>query len=162
MKQLAQNCTRTSVARTYTKLDAAQHQLEGAIANFFLGNWPSAITLAGAAEEAIPAHEKYPDLIKVAKSLGPSKYGKTEKEILQLFNEQRNWLKHNGTNHAENMEFFQENALTMIIRALSRLQAHYAPFEPNEYISDGIAVFELWVRNHYADWYSNISDEAKA
>ncbi len=162
MKELAQNCSRAHDAKMYSKLQAAQHQLEGAIASFFLGNWPAAITLAGAAEEAIPPHEKFQDFIQIAKSLGPSKHGKSEKEIIQLFNEQRNWLKHNSNGHPESMEFFQENALTMIMRALTRLQARYAPFEPNEHISESIAVFELWVRDHYTDWINFNSGESKS
>jgi hypothetical protein len=153
------HCTRTGETQSYNKLQAAQHQIEGAIANFFLGNWPSTITLAGAAEDILPPNDQFDDLFTIARKFGPEKFGKSEKEIADLLNGKRNWLKHNNVNHDQDLVFAQEDALSMLIRAVTRLQAHLAPFEPGEQISEHIAEFEFWCRKHYADWINPKTEE---
>jgi hypothetical protein len=157
VNSLAEQCKRTNEVHTFDKLQASQHQLEGSIANFFLGNWPAAITLAGAAEEILPPNEANADIITIAKGRALTNYNRSERDIVGLLNEQKNWLKHHNTSHSETQDFAQENALCMILRALSRLQAHLAPFEPNEHISENIMAFECWFRTHYQDWLSGAS-----
>ncbi len=76
MTTLATICSRSDEIQSYDPLTAAQHQIEGAIHNLFIGNWVSAITLAQAAEGILPPHSLYPDIMKlkskVAVNLGVS------------------------------------------------------------------------------------------
>jgi hypothetical protein len=138
------------------KIQAAQHQLEGAIANLFLGNWPAAITLAGAAEEILPSHEIHGDLFTVARKNGPKRHDRSEGEIADILNELRNWLKHHQTGEKENFkthqEIRQEDAVIMVLRAYTRFCAYHAPIGQNEILSEHIGVFETWFRKNYADW----------
>jgi hypothetical protein len=153
--ELAKNCPRTSASKKISKIQAAQHQLEGAIANLFLGNWSAAITLAGAAEDILPNHQDYGDLFTVAKTNGPARHGRSEKEIAELLNEVRNWLKHHQMGSKEfkaDIEVTQIDAVVMVLRAYTRFCAHHAPIEKNEILSEHLGIFENWFRENYADW----------
>ena len=155
MKQLAAACSKTTAARSYDQLTVAQHQLEGAIANLFLGNWPTAITLAGAAEEILPEHQTYKSLIEVAKADFAKKHNMKSNEIANIMNKQRNWLKHDKSsdpNAESNMDFSQEDAIIMIVRALTKLKAHHAPFDENEALSGHVLVFEDWCKSNYPEY----------
>jgi len=150
---LASECRRTSDARQYSKLDAAQHQLEAAIAKLFLGNWPAAITLAGAAEDVLPPKSDKADLFSVAKTLGEARHGKTPKEIADLLNETRNWLKHDQQNTTSPIQdITQEDAVIMVLRAATRFGAHHAPLEPEEALCEALVVFRQWFTTQYRDW----------
>ena len=148
MRDLAASCARTQVVKTHDKLSAAQHQLEAAIADLFVGNWPSAITLAGAAEDILPPHEARPDLFTVAKGLSGKRFNESPKEIVEVLNEKRNWLKHDQSRDLKDTQTFtQEDAVIMILRASTRFDAHN-----NGVQSENLAIFREWFRTHYGDW----------
>ncbi len=124
MKELAENCRVTCVKISLTKTEAAQQQLEGAINNFFLGNWACAITLAGAAESMLPPVEGKDDLFETAKSIGLNKLEIGESTAVTLINKERDWLKHLTTNSPSIMTLQQDDAILMILRAFTRLKAN--------------------------------------
>ena len=157
MKELAKYCARTEIKLTITKLQAAQNQLEGAIANLFLGNWPAAITLAGAVEDSLPTIDAQSDFYTEAKKSGADVFKKTEKNISDEMNELRNWLKHDKTEITK--EITQQDVLVMVLRAYSRFRAHHEPIEPDAVLSESFGVFEHWLSKNYPDWISgNYSD----
>jgi hypothetical protein len=148
LKPLAQSCDRTNASVELTKTEAAQQQLEGAIANLFLGNWACAITLAGAAEIMLYEVNENVDLFKTAKAIAPEHFNINETQLVNLLNERRDWLKHRQPEKANSMEFRQEDAIVMILRAYTRLYAvtHAA--------SENMDTFETWFREKYPDWLS--------
>ena len=157
MKDLAAACKRTSEVKKYNKMSAAQHQLEGAIANLFVGNWPAAITLAGAAEGILPAHDQHEDLFSLATKKGPEVFGYSSREISDKLNELRDWLKHHQKSNPAftvEQEISQDDVVSIVMRAYTRFYAHNLPVEPNEALSEHLLVFENWFRTNYADWLS--------
>ncbi|MEP6828027.1 MAG: hypothetical protein ABJA10_08120, partial [Aestuariivirga sp.] len=155
MKALAANCSKSATIKKYDQLSVAQHQLEGAIANLFLGNWPSAITLAGAAEEVLPEHANFKDLMSIAKDDVAKQHGVTSKQISDIMNKKRNWLKHDKSNDPNSemiVDFSQEDAIIMIIRALTKVMAHHAPFAKDEVLSEHILVFDDWCKRNYPEF----------
>ena len=155
MRELANTCKRTDVGKEYDKMLAAQHQLEGAITNLFLGNWPAAITLAGAAEGILPVHEKYDDLFSTATKRGPQVFGHSSKEIADKLNELRDWLKHHQSdnpNRSDKQIITQDDAVSVVMRAYTRFCAHNQPVGLNESLSEHLFVFENWFRKNYPDW----------
>ena len=149
MKLLAENCLRTNTARTMTKVQAAQQQLEGAIANLFLGNWACAVTLSGAAENVMPKPDKENDLFCVAQKVSSEKHNMKSKDMIAMFNEKRDWLKHHQTGtpqYKAAQDFSQEDAVIMILRAYTRFLAI------TNSDTEHIVVFEEWFRKHYPDY----------
>ncbi|MGB8313336.1 MAG: hypothetical protein WCE69_02505 [Aestuariivirga sp.] len=152
MKVLAENCLRTDITRTMNKVEAAQQQMEGAIANLLLGNWACAITLAGAAEDVLPKPTEENDLFCTAQKVGSQKHSVTPQKIVSMFNEKRNWLKHDQSdNHhfKATQDFSQEDAVIMVLRAYTRF---LAIAKSN---SEHVAVFEDWFRKHYSDYLNH-------
>ena len=155
MIELARVCKRTDTVQEYDQIQAAQHQLEGAIANLFMGNWPAAITLAGAAEDILPPHDSNIDFFSFIKVRAATDHGRSEKQIADMLNELRNWLKHDQTkrsNYKAVQEITQADAIVMILRAHSRFYSHHAPVEKNEILSENLEVFTTWFRANYSDW----------
>ena len=154
MTTLATICRRSDEIKSYDPLTAAQHQLEGAIHNLFIGNWGSAITLAQAAEGILPQHPVYPDMMKlkpkVAENLGVS-----EKVISDTMNEKAKWLRHDKSsdpNAMKKIQISQLDVAIMILRAFSRFAAHHMPIAPEEILSEQIFEFQKWLRIHYPDY----------
>ncbi len=151
---LASICKRSEEVVSYDPITAAQHQLEGAIHNLFIGNWVSAITLAQAAEGILPQHPVYPDFMKlkprVAENLGVS-----ERFISDTMNKKAKWLRHDKSsdpNASEKIEISQLDAAIMILRAFTRFAAHHMPIGPNEVLSEQIFEFQKWLRTNYPDF----------
>ena len=146
MIELAKNCFRTTESRTLSKVEAARQQLEGAIANLFLGNWACAITLAGAAEDMLPAVEGKEDLYGVAKSIGSNHFQMTGKETHDFLNDQLIWLKHKTVNKPTTKKFQQDDAIIMIIRGLTRLKSTIEKTSPN------MDLFVEWISKEYPNY----------
>ncbi len=145
-------------------MSAAQHQLEGAIANLFSGNWPAAITLAGAAEGVLPQHEKHDDIYSMATKMGPEIFGHSSKEISDKLNELRDWLKHHqkdNPNFRTNQTISQNDVVSIVMRAYTRFRAHNLPIEQNEALSEHLLVFENWFRENYLDWLSDTKERTE-
>ena len=102
--QLASACRRSMEKRSLNKAAVAQQQLEGAISELFMGNWACAITLAGAAEDALPLSAPQDDVFRGVLEFEMKKHNKTEKEIANELNRQRNWLKHHSEKMATNSQ----------------------------------------------------------
>ncbi len=148
--------------KQYDKLQAAQHQLEGAIANLFLGNWPAAITLAGAAEDILPIVEGRSDAFKLLQLSFSLSYNLNESEINAKLNEKRNWLKHKTENLSKTQNFTQADAIVMIIRALSRYSAHEDPPQKGEVINEAMSVFWHWYKAQDINQIENELDKDKS
>ncbi len=154
MTTLANNCGRSDESKTYDPLLAAQHQLEGAIHNLFIGNWVSAITLAQAAEGILPQHSLYPDFMKLKGDVA-AKLGTTEKVISDTMNKKAKWLRHDKSsdpNAAKDIQITQLDATIMILRAFTRFAAHHMPIAPNEILSEQIFEFQKWLKLNYPDY----------
>ena len=151
MNELAKNCARSDIVTDMSKFDAAQQQLEGAIHNLFLGNWACAVTLACAAEGMLPSLGDDTDLFSIGKRLGISDHGMTKEEIVTMFNDLRDWLKHPTPQKPQFYQMHQWHAVEAIIRAYSRLCAHQAPFKADEVLSENTFIFEQWYRQNYAE-----------
>lgn len=101
----------------YTKYQAVCAQLDGAIAAFEKGDVPCAITLAGAAEEAMPRQRReslFDVLLASEKASGvhPSKV-----------NYERNWLKHHNSKAPDELDLIHDKQI--IWRALTRFDGVY-------------------------------------
>jgi hypothetical protein len=160
--EFAGNCKRTDVVKQYDKLRAAQHQLEGAIASLFLGNWPAAITLAGAAEEILPLRESKPDFLSTLQASFSSREGLTESEVNSMLNEKRNWLKHKTESLSTSQGFSQADAVFMILRALSRYSAYEEPPKNGEVINQAMSVFYDWFTAQYRGQTGKAPDKDKS
>ena len=164
MNNLAENCELVDKPRSMTKLDAAYHQLEGAIVSLFLGNWAASITLAAAAEGILPPKTGVDDLFQTAKKYGPAMYQKTETEIGDLLNEKKHWLKHHQTSRPDyksSQDICQVDAVVMVVRALTRLNAHEMPIGANEILSERILEFQKWFKQNFPDWLSSSGSKAE-
>ena len=154
MTTLATICQRSYESKSYNPLSAAQHQLEGAIHNLFIGNWVSAITLAHAAEGILPQHAVYPDIMKLKPEVA-AKFGVPEKDISDTMNEKAKWLRHDKSsdpNALKKIEISQLDAAIMILRAFTRFAAHHMPIASNEILSEQIFEFQKWLKIHYPDY----------
>ena len=154
MTLLAAICIQSDETKSYDPLTAAQHQLEGAIHNLFIGNWVSAITLAQAAEGILPQHPVYPDIMKLKPEVA-AKLGVSEKAISDTMNKKAKWLRHDMSsdpNAMKKIEISQLDAAIMILRAFTRFAAHHMPIAPNEILSEQIFEFQKWLRTHYPDY----------
>jgi hypothetical protein len=115
--------------QTLEKHDAAIQQIEAAIELFYAKRYAPAITLAGAAEECLPkaapgtGPEAPEPLLELMKRGAAQRFGKTTKEAITRFNAARDWLKHETRNLPAQMELTNYEAWTMIVRAITRLEA---------------------------------------
>lgn len=122
--------------QTLEKHEAAIQQIEAAIELFYAKRYAPAITLAGAAEgclrrtgardeakgedEDLQAPEP---LLELMKRGAAERFGKTEKEAVARFNAARDWLKHETAHLPARVELTNYDAWTMIVRALSKIEA---------------------------------------
>jgi hypothetical protein len=143
VKELAKNCFRTTESRTLSKVEAAQQQLEGAIANLFLGNWACAITLAGAAEGMLAPPEVGIDLFTLGKTDIAAQLNLNEKDFVKIVNEQLYWLKHLTETSPVLMNFDQIDVIIMILRAYTKFYALTSKK------SDDMLIFESWLKHHF-------------
>ena len=121
MKQLANQCARTDELVTFSKFEVAQHQLDAAIYNLFLGNWPASITLAGAAEETLPHLVDKDGLYAFLKKRVALNESLDADGVGKKLNELRNWSKHFNALTNADQQFSQIDAISIILRAHSRL-----------------------------------------
>ena len=87
----------------------------------------------------------------------------TTKVLADVMNEKRNWLKHDKSKDTQAnklQEFSQEDAVIMILRALTRFAAHHMPIAKNEVLSEHIAVFQVWLAENYSEYLPHSSGEA--
>ena len=147
MDQLAKSCSRTNEKQKLNKISAAQQQLEGSIAEMFLGNWACSITLAGAAEGMLPEPLEKKDVFAVSRDHAVSELKLSQKDAVTQLNDKRDWLKHTQSNAPRpSLEIDQLDALIMIFRAYSRFVI------ATEAKSNMITIFENWAQQHYPEW----------
>lgn len=122
--------------QTLEKHDAAIQQIEAAIELFYAKRYAPAITLAGAAEGCLrptangnganseDADLQAPEpLLELMKRGAMERFGKTQKEAISRFNAARDWLKHETINLPARMELTNYDAWTMIVRAVTKIEA---------------------------------------
>ncbi len=122
--------------QTLEKHEAAIQQIEAAIELFYTKRYAPAITLAGAAEGCLrsPAaggevNGKDADvqvlepLLELMKRGAMERFGKTQKEAIARFNTPRDWLKHETAHLPARMELTNYDAWTMIVRAVTKIEA---------------------------------------
>ena len=146
--------------QTLEKLDAAIQHLEAAIELFYAKRYAPAITLAGAAEGCLPRVPGSPGenaedddadlpgaepLFEVMKRGAAEQFGKTEKEAVARFNAARDWLKHETPTLPGRMEVTNYDAWTMIVRAVTKIEATAPGSE-----TPTIAGFIEFSREHYS------------
>jgi hypothetical protein len=110
-----------------TKLQAVGQLIDGAIRAEETGDYACAITLAGAAEGAMPE----PDgkhLFKVTRDtfIGYAEEGlapMTEKQVVSMLNGERDWLKHYNSNQPKEIEL--KGGFQAVLRAVSKFYAVY-------------------------------------
>jgi hypothetical protein len=101
---------------TVTRLEAATHQIEAAIAAFHSGHFAVTITLAGAAEAMAPGK---PNGIWKSVLTNPNRPLEDEKKWADLLNATRNWLKHEKPGEEQrNLVAFE--AGLFILRAMDK------------------------------------------
>jgi hypothetical protein len=151
---LASICQKSGKSQLYDPRSAAQHQLEGAIHNLFIGNWVSAITLAQAAECILPKHPEYPDIMKLKPDVAEI-FGVSEKAISDTMNLKAKWLRHDKSSDPtapKEIQISQLDATIMVLRAFTRFSAHHMPIAPNEVLSEQIFEFQKWLKQTYPDY----------
>jgi hypothetical protein len=131
-------------------------QLEAAIEHLKEGNWPCAVTLAGAAEGCLPDHEGsgFRAMVNVGLSrigkgddlgIEAGKLGIVDKtDLISALNGERDWLKHFNRDQPETWQIVQDDAVIMIFRAMSKLHAH------REITTPALEWFEQYMRSEYA------------
>ncbi len=108
---------------TIDKFSAAQEQLDESIGAFFRAKLLAAITLAGATEYMLPIANSENDLFEIGKKKIPQLLGMTETEVINVMNEQRDWLKHIQMQKPVIMNYSQEDAIIMILQGYLRLRS---------------------------------------
>lgn len=139
------------------KHEAAIQQIEAAIELFYAKRYAPAITLAGAAEGCLlstgtgdaangeDANLQAPEpLLELMKRGAMERFGKTEKEAISRFNKTRDWLKHKTDHLPARMELTNYDAWTMIVRAVTKIEASRPGSE-----TETIAGFIEHSREHY-------------
>jgi len=162
VKQLASLCTRTDELVIFSKFEVAKHQLDAAIYNLFLGNWPASITLAGAAEEVLPRPVDKDDLFAFLKKRVALDESIDAKAVGAALNELRNWSKHFDTPAKTDQQYSQIDAVSMILRAHSRLYFQETAAEHNYYSTTAQEVFVDWFKANYRDWLEPQDHDGKA
>jgi hypothetical protein len=125
-----------------TKQQAAEQLIDGAIRAFEAGDHACAITLAGAAEGAMPPSDTR-HFFEIARDafVGqpiPGKRKAVEKEVVAELNAERDWLKHYNEKQPVEMEL--SNAILWIIRAVSKFHAVYGREAETSAVKDFFAV----------------------
>ena len=161
MKQLAEQCVRTDELVTFSKFEVAKHQLDAAIYNLLLGNWPASITLAGAVEETLPKLTTKEDLFAFLKKKAALDENIDSDSIGKKLNTLRNWSKHYSMELAGDQQFSQIDAITMILRAHSRLYFQDTAPENNYYSTPTQEIFVEWFKANFRDWLEPQNNHGK-
>ncbi|WP_420102151.1 hypothetical protein [Bosea sp. (in: a-proteobacteria)] len=110
-----------------SKRQAVEQLIDGAICAHEAQQHAVAITLAGAAEDAMPdVDQKYMFAITRDVFTGHADPGcepKSEKQVVRILNAERDWLKHNNSQQPSEMEL--GGSIIWIFRAISKFQAVY-------------------------------------
>lgn len=105
-----------------TKRAAVEQMIEGAMLAHDGLHYAVAVTLAAAAEGAMPQPVEKA-LFDITRDAFAG-YAATREIVAQL-NRERDWLKHDNPEHPDQMDIDQGSSLMYIIRALSRFHAVY-------------------------------------
>lgn len=105
-----------------TKREAARLLIRGALRALKEGDEVCSLTLAGAAEEAMPRADS-PTGYDVMKAIRVWMRRESEKAAGNALNAERNWLKHHNADEAPTIEI--DAAHVMLLRAMSRYMAVY-------------------------------------
>ena len=109
------------------KRQAVEQLIDGAIRAHEADEYAVAITLAGAAEDAMPdVDQKHIFTVTRDAFTGHADPGgepKSEKQVVRMLNAERDWLKHNNPNQPAEMEL--GGSIIWIFRAISKFQAVY-------------------------------------
>ncbi|MEO8757651.1 MAG: hypothetical protein ABI398_07860 [Devosia sp.] len=110
-----------------SKRQAVEQLIDGAIRAHESEEHAVAITLAGAAEDAMPdVDQKHIFTVTRDAFIGHADPGgepKSEKQVVRMLNAERDWLKHNNRNQPDEMDL--GGSITWILRAISKFQAMY-------------------------------------
>lgn len=111
-----------------TKQQAVEQLIDGAIRSHDAGQHACAITLAGAAEDAMPdPAERHLFLIARDAFRGtnpdPALQAKDEKQVVAELNAERNWLKHNNSSQPAEMDL--DDSILWIVRSMSKFHGVY-------------------------------------
>ena len=106
-----------------TKQQAVEALIRGAVRALGVDDEVCALTLAGAAEEAMPKAEEGLDAFKIARMFRAHITKSTLQESGHALNVERNWLKHYREGELETMEI--DTARAMLLRAVWRYCAVY-------------------------------------
>ncbi len=104
---------------TLTKAEGALRQVNAAIEAFWRGDFDIAITLSGAAEGMLESKE--PNLFLYMRDASRVQHV-PKKEWIGTLNQERDWLKHNNSEHSARMAIHRGDASFMIARAASKLE----------------------------------------
>ena len=110
-----------------TKEEAVKQMIDGAIRAHEAGEDAIAITLAGAAESAMP-EPTGKHLFAVTRDVftghaDPGGEPLDRKQVVAKLNEQRDWLKHYGPTQPPEMDL--RGSITAVFRVMSKFQAVY-------------------------------------
>jgi hypothetical protein len=104
---------------TLTKAEGALRQINAAIEAFWRGDFDIAVTLSGAAEGMLESKEAH--LFSHMRDASRDQHV-PKKEWIGTLNLERDWLKHNSSEHSATMEIHRGAAAFMIARAASKLE----------------------------------------
>lgn len=105
-----------------TKQEAVEHLIDGAIRAYDDGDHVCVITLAGAAEGAMPPAETQ-IFFEIAQDAILGKTPERRREVVSQLNAERDWLKH--YNERQPVEMMMSDSILWIVRAMSKFQAVY-------------------------------------
>lgn len=107
---------------TVTKREAVRALIRGAMRACHEGDEVCALTLAGAAEEAMPRSDGVTafEILKVVRAW---LHRMTPKEAADALNLERNWLKHHSVGEVDPMEI--DMSEVMLVRAITRYCSIY-------------------------------------
>lgn len=110
-----------------TKQQAVEQMIDGAIRAHEAGEHAVAITLAGAAESAMPSPAKE-HLFTITRDVftgyaDPDGDPLGRKQVVTILNAQRDWLKHYSSEQPVEMDL--SDSITALFRVMSKFQAVY-------------------------------------
>lgn len=105
-----------------TKRQAVQALIRSAMRAVDEGEEIGALTLAGAAEGAMPPTDDL-TAFQFLKSIHQWFRGSTDKQAADVMNEERNWLKHYNVGEPDSMEITM--SMMMLLRAITRYASVY-------------------------------------
>jgi hypothetical protein len=135
--------TRDRASLSIDKISAAQEQLDESIGAFFRDKRLAAITLAGATEYMLPIVNPKSDLFEMGKKKISHLLGMSEAEVIDVMNEQRDWLKHVQMQKPVVMHYSQDDVVIIILRAYLRLRS-FTEVESEEMLN-----FRYWIEQNY-------------